>query len=349
MKTNHRELLKNFKKMRIYALKWLVCPSCEGDFCIKTNEVREEHIISGLLSCNKCGEIYEIKNGIPIMLDKSITNEINKETSNRFGYQWQKFSNIESFYEEQFLRWIYPLKKNDFKDKIILDAGCGKGRHLFFVSNWGCKIIFGIDFSYSSSLVAFNNTKEFSNVCVICADLNKLPFRKNTFDIVYSVGVIHHTFSPQLSIASLAKYVKIQGILSVWVYAFETNKWIIKFVDPIRISITSKLNPILVKIIAFFASIVLFLILKLIYLPFSKISILKPFSKHLFYNEYFSFMSNLPFSEVWCIVFDHLIPPISHYIKSKDMHQWFLATSFDVVSSVLVNKSGWSFCGVKKQ
>ncbi len=41
-------------------LKMLVCPKCKGD-------IKLDRLKSGLV-CNKCRLIYEIKNGIPIMI-----------------------------------------------------------------------------------------------------------------------------------------------------------------------------------------------------------------------------------------------------------------------------------------
>ena len=39
-------------------------------------------------------------------------------SEDRFGYEWEKYSEILPQYENQFNNWIYPLTKADFKNKI---------------------------------------------------------------------------------------------------------------------------------------------------------------------------------------------------------------------------------------
>lgn len=328
-------------------MDYIVCPLCGEGFDLNIIKFSNWHIIDGFLFCKSCNKKYEIKYGVPIILDETLVNLDSLNVSNRFGYQWQRFSKIKPIYEEQFLKWISPLNSSDFKNKLVLDVGCGKGRHINIVAGWNAKFVFGVDLSYISCLTAFNNTRNFNNVCIICADLNNLPFKKGFFDIVYSIGVIHHTPQPSKSFVSISEYVKGNGLMSIWVYASETNGWIVKFVNPIR-SITSKLNLNVVRVIAFLISVFIYILLKILYLPFNTITFLKPFSKYLFYNNYFSYISKFPFSEIWCITFDHLIPHISHYISYNEIKNWFLDLNFEILSSNLVNGSGWSFCGKKK-
>ena len=58
-------------------------------------------------------------------------SKFNLGSQERFGYEWNKFNKIVPKYELQFLKWVFPLKKEDFKDKKILDAGCGIGRNSY--------------------------------------------------------------------------------------------------------------------------------------------------------------------------------------------------------------------------
>ena len=84
------------------------------------------------------------------------------------------------------------------KDAKILDAGCGTGKLAAFWLNEGYDVI-GVDISDS----ALDITKR-KGVKVIKADiLHGLPFKNNTFDLVYSDGLIEHFIHPELVLAEL--------------------------------------------------------------------------------------------------------------------------------------------------
>lgn len=337
------------KFMREHFINYLVCPLCKESFEYEIIEYYRGHIMDGYLYCRSCSSRYPIKKGVPIIVDSVFTDIRSIKLSKRFSYQWTKFSDLNDFYQEQFKKWITPLDEKDFIDKIVLDGGCGKGRHLYFVSKWGAKAIFGVDLSFESTLVAFNNTKDLNNVVVLCADLNNLPFRTEFFDIIYSVGVIHHTPEPKKTFENITRYLKKNGIILIWVYAKEPNKFITSVINPFRKYITSKLSLPLVNFLSFIIAFFLFILLKLVYLPFNKIYFLKPFSRTLLYNSYFSYISKFPFKEIWCIVFDHLIPQISHYLRYDEIKSWYEDMSIDVTNISLVNGVGWSFCGTQRK
>ena len=46
----------------------LVCPMCKSELQLSSEEIIDEEIIYGLLSCYKCHEEYPITDGIPNLL-----------------------------------------------------------------------------------------------------------------------------------------------------------------------------------------------------------------------------------------------------------------------------------------
>lgn len=327
-------------------IPWLICPWCGGDFCVEIIDEYVDEILEGFLFC-KCSKRYPIRKGVAIIIDNDCSYNQSMKVSQRFGWQWKRFSSLSYFYTDQFLKWITPLNQNNFRGKKVLDAGCGKGRHLVIAANWGAKFVFGVDLSFESAVVAFRNTMRLENVCVLCADLFKLPFRDDFFDLIYSVGVIHHTPDPGMCFKALSSHLRKNGDIVVWVYAKETNRWLINCVNPIRKMLTSRIPLSLTLIISFFISLFLYAVLKCVYIPFNRFSILKPFSKFLFYNKYLSYISFFPFNEIWCIVFDHLMPQIASYHTKEEIKVWFEKAGIEIKAVNLVNGSGWSFWGRK--
>ena len=103
-----------------------------------------------------------------------------------------------------------------FKDKLVLDAGCGYGRHSRVVHEFGAEVV-GMDLSVAV-LNAKRITCDLPNAHIVQADLFEPPFRKGTFDLVFSWGVLHHTPDPRRAFEGLADFVKGGGDISVKIY-----------------------------------------------------------------------------------------------------------------------------------
>lgn len=70
----------------------------------------------------------------------------------------------------------------------VLDIGCGTGVHLSLYQKAGCKI-YGIDISPSMLDVARKRLGEDADLCH--GDATKMPYEKNTFDLVLCMLVLH--------------------------------------------------------------------------------------------------------------------------------------------------------------
>ena len=49
-------------------------------------------------------------------------------------------------------------------------------------------------------------------------DLNKIPFKLDIFDIIYSWGVIHHTPDPRFTFNNISKLCRVNGRFGIYVY-----------------------------------------------------------------------------------------------------------------------------------
>ena len=66
------------------------------------------------------------------------------------------------------------------------------------------------------------------DVCIAQADLLDLPLPDGAFDLVFSIGVLHHTPDPRRAFAQIARKVKPGGRLAVWLYRKNTppQEWL---------------------------------------------------------------------------------------------------------------------------
>ena len=113
------------------------------------------------------------------------------------------------------------------KGKILLDAGVGTGRHSEVLAGWGAEVI-GVDLSTSVD-VAYGNLRRFENAVVLQANIGNLPFKPNSFDIISSIGVLHHTPDTKEYTSKLVPLLKDGGMLTIWLYSLvftRRKRWI---------------------------------------------------------------------------------------------------------------------------
>lgn len=92
-------------------------------------------------------------------------------------------------------------------NKMILDVGCGHGMMMEYFSENGNNI-FGIDITAQS--VRFNSVR---GLTVIEADARDIPFADDTFDLVYSLGVIEHFSGTEQALTEQVRVCKSGGIV----------------------------------------------------------------------------------------------------------------------------------------
>nr|DAF07661.1 MAG TPA: Putative S adenosylmethionine dependent methyltransferase [Bacteriophage sp.] len=79
----------------------------------------------------------------------------------------------------------------DFKDKRVLDLGCGFGWHCRYAVENGAKSVIGVDISQKMLNEAKNKTK-YENIEYICMAMEDIDFLEESFDIVISSLALHY-------------------------------------------------------------------------------------------------------------------------------------------------------------
>lgn len=326
--------------MKESLLQYLSCPSCTGAIEVASIGKREhDEIIEGQLACGSCAKRWPIERGVPRFASLDAVEEEKAATAASFGWQWQHFTQADEKYEQQFLGWIAPVKPEFFRDKIVLEGGCGKGRHTQLAARWGAREVIGIDLSAAVE-TAFAATRELPNAHIIQADIYHPPLR-TVFDYAFSVGVLHHLPDPRGGFISLVSKVKPGGAASAWVYGAENNEWITRWVNPLRKRITSRMNPRALLHLAKVPAAALFAATRLIYRPLNRSSRGAAIARHLFYNDYLNSISHFGWREQHTIVFDHLIAPTSHYISRAEFEEWWKVIGAREVTITWHNQNSW--------
>ncbi len=192
----------------------LVCPACQAALRPEAVVEQEKEIVAGSLQCSNCGKQYPIREGIP----RFVSSDAYVST---YSFEWKRWrrtqldtasrqTSLETF------RASTGREPADLAGKMVLDAGCGAGRYMDLVARAGAQVV-GIDLSLAVE-VARENLGNFPNCHFVQADLLHRPFPPQTFDFIYSIGVLHHTPNTRESFARLVPMLRPGGEIAIWVY-----------------------------------------------------------------------------------------------------------------------------------
>jgi 2-polyprenyl-3-methyl-5-hydroxy-6-metoxy-1,4-benzoquinol methylase len=186
--------------------------------CLSCGSKLEGDQAGGYL-CPACKRSYPNAKGIARFVDA-------QQYAASFGFQWHRYQKTQldndrlRESERHFLAKT-ALRPEDLKGKLVLDVGCGMGRFAEVATRWGARVV-GVDLSAAAEVAAKNLAdREFT---AFQADVFALPFAPESFDVIYSIGVLHHTPDCEAAVKALDKYLKPGGLLVVWLYS-GYNKW----------------------------------------------------------------------------------------------------------------------------
>ncbi|MFA4826238.1 MAG: class I SAM-dependent methyltransferase [Methanoregula sp.] len=271
----------------------------------------------------------------PIQSQNSLI--LKKKTAHSFGFEWTRFHKLKS--EKGFLEFVSPIDKKYFKNKRVLDAGCGNGSYAYYAASYGAEVI-AIDFSDAVS-VAQENTKNM-NVQVVRGDITHPPFKENKFDYIFSIGVLHHLPEPETGFHQLIPLLKPGALISIWVYGRAKQWAAVYFYEPL-IKITHRLPHRLLYYLCYVPATIMEIIngfsilLKKIHLK--KLSSVIPFK---YYETY-------PFSVKLNDAFDVFATPSARYYSDEEIFNWFTrANLIDISITTEGVSKGIKGFGIKK-
>ena len=187
----------------------------------------------GAWECRRCGARYPVVAGVPRFVGEELYTE-------SFGFQWNRFvrTQLDSANGTTRTRDEFVLKTGwslaDLRGKRVLDAGCGMGRFTEICADAGAEV-HAVDLSTAVN-AAHQTVGHRSNARIYQADIMHLPFAEESFDFVFSLGVLMATPNTKAAFMKLPSLVKPGGRIAVWVYSTELRRYwggeILRMVTP---------------------------------------------------------------------------------------------------------------------
>jgi SAM-dependent methyltransferase len=301
--------------MKERLLQYIACPACSCQLSITGKYVKDgDEIISGTLLC-QCGRTFIVRNSIPILLLGEFSRTKQK-TAESFGYEWKAFPHLFGAYRMNFLYYLYPLTEVFFKDKVILDAGSGNGRHSYWAAKFGAREVVAMDIS-DAAFVTHRNTAMFANVHVVQGDIMHPPFKKNAFDFIFSIGVLHHLEDPEKGFTILTNLIRSGGTLAIWVYGRAHNIANVYIYESLRI-ITRRIPYRILHLLSYIPACGVQL-MNYAYMVLLKIPLARRYASYI----PFSYYAQFPFCVKVNDAFDIFSAPKSTYWRKEQIELWY--------------------------
>lgn len=227
----------------------LICPGCgRRELALQAASAPLAlEVETGILRCGACARQYPVVDGIARLLPDSWaehrdrvgallavgaeggakatpleTEEIaafrrhHAATRDSFGFEWLRYE-VTGFEEnERFFRRHTGLDPAELAGKRVLDAGCGMGRFLEVAASAGAEVV-GLDLSRAVER-ARRETRHGERAQFVQGDILNPPFAPESFDVVFSIGVLHHTPDTRRAFRALVPLLKPGGRIAIWVY-----------------------------------------------------------------------------------------------------------------------------------
>lgn len=242
--------------MKLSFTSKLACPLCASDLRAKVFSGDELNIENGALLCDACKTWYPVANYVPVLLDFKIgfhDSFVTKfghgallegysfpsgsprpgeaSVQETFSDQWDTVqdnemsftftpSELVALHRDVWLNWL-PRSGGP---RTVLNVGCGLGRESAALqAAIGAETeVVGIDLNLAC-IQSGSIYKDRPDFHIVVASLFALPFKQQSFDLVYTQGVIHHTFSTEKAFQAISRFAEKRGFIFVWVYGLDDH------------------------------------------------------------------------------------------------------------------------------
>ena len=212
-------------------LEILCCPACCGDLVVDASSTE--------MRCRPCGFDFPVVDGIPVLFPFNVKERFEQ----MFGRYWDSKQRAETY--DRFVEGVnIPMGTHyhwsevntalqvmgDVSHRRFLDCGCGNGR--FFTQLPESTFTVGVD----ASLNLLQICKQKGRCTrLVCCEIEHLPFKERTFNVVLSVRVLQHLQKQAEAVSEMVRVCEPGGAIVLHLYNSLTTKNISKKIRESRL------------------------------------------------------------------------------------------------------------------
>lgn len=336
----------------------LACPECGSELTILAGAAGDE-INEGVLECSGCRAAYPVLEGVPRLLAARDLHLVEGDdlTTQHFAFEFDVYSSgdldLDSPEVVDYLLFsrtglgparagqnddFYPTSVGDVDHsgarrqvdgRVVLDAGCGSGRFTLAAARSGAARVVGLELGPHVRIAA-ERCRGLPNVDFVQGSVLNPPFRAQSFDLVFSIGVLHHTPDPAGGFRALSALVRNGGRQSVWVYPPEY------WGGPLRAPFGKAVHALLSRLAPRRA----FAVVRRVLYPLGRLQALlarRRWSKVLAAPLFLLSVPRHPRREIMLTtIYDYFCPPIISTHRPEEVMEWFRDSGFREVEPVAV-------------
>jgi ubiquinone/menaquinone biosynthesis C-methylase UbiE len=267
------------------------------------------------------------------MVRTGVESGVRNRTAESFAYEWQRFGDLRPEWRRNFVDYLRPLAPEWLNGKRVLDVGTGSGRHARQAAELGAEVV-AVDIGDAIDVARANLP---DGVLTIQADAEDLPFEHGSFDLVMSIGVLHHLPDPAAGLRAIAPYARPGGYVHVYLYWNPPWRWhraVLRLVSLLRKATVRTPHRVL-HLLCYPLAAALFVLIVLPYRGFRRYDRLQGIAQLLPLKTY----ADYPFSVLVNDQFDRLSAPIEHRYSAAEVAD--MLTSAGLVHPRVVQNHGW--------
>jgi SAM-dependent methyltransferase len=333
----------------------LCCPECRAVLC--RLEVSQAGFVEagldrdGALLCPGCERSFAVRDRTPRLLPDDLrprqgdatgrADDVRLRTAESFAYEWERFGDRRPEWTQNFLDYLQPHRAEWLKSKLVLDVGTGSGRHSYQASRFGARVI-AVDVGAAID-VARGNLPD--SVLTIQAAAESLPFSEEQFDLVMSIGVLHHLPNPERAFRGLIDHVRPGGWVHVYLYWQPPQAWHRVLLSAVSASrrATVRLPRPLLHLLCYPVAAALYAGFVLPHKLLGRTRLLSRFADALPLKTYAKYSFGVLVNDT----FDRFSAPIENRYTGDEVAEWFVNAGLEEIS-VLPN-AGWVASGRKSR
>jgi SAM-dependent methyltransferase len=264
-------------------------------------------------------------------------SKVDRQTITDFGDQWTRYTDNSGYYGSLglFTDICAPLLGvDDVQGRVVADIGSGTGRIVNMLLDAGAARVTALEPSESFAVVAANTADRAARVEVIRGDGTAIPQDRN-FDLVVSIGVLHHIEDPAPVIAAARRALKPEGVMFVWLYGREGNEAYLTVAEPLR-ALTKRMPHRLLAALCH--------VLDLVAIGYTAASRILPLPMRDYMQNVYG---RLAPDKRRLVIYDQLNPAYAKYYREHEARALLEGSGFKNVRTHHRHGYSWSVVGLK--